>query len=142
MNHLMIIGNVTRDSELRTTPNGVNVCSFSVAVNERRGKNKEQQATFFRVTAWNKLAETCGNYVKKGMKIAVSGRVEISTYQTQKGEQRSELAVQADEVEFLTRVDNNGGANSQYEEAQAPEPENHGQNFVDVSSEVSDELPF
>ena len=77
MNKLTIIGNLTRDPELRTTATGVNVCTFSVAVN-RRGRRDEQnaqpEADFFRVTAWRQLGENCARFLTKGRRCASSDR--------------------------------------------------------------------
>ena len=77
----MIIGNLTRDPELRTTQNGKTVCSFSVAVN-RRGRRDAQgnqpEADFFRVTAWRALGENCAKFLSKGRKVAVTGSVRVS----------------------------------------------------------------
>ena len=105
MNKLTIIGNLTRDPELRTTSTGVNVCDFTVAVN-RRGRRDAQgaqpEADFFRVSAWNERGETCAKYLQKGKKVCVVGAVGVHTYTTQKGEARAELTVLADEVEFLS----------------------------------------
>ena len=98
MNKLTIIGNLVRDPEMRTTNNGHNVCQFTVAVNRRR---KEDGADFFRVSAWDKLAEICANALKKGSKVAVVGSVSVSTYKKD-GENRFTLEVKADDVEFLT----------------------------------------
>ena len=99
MNKLTIIGNVTRDPETRTTSNGKNVCSFTVAVNSR----KSEKADFFRVSAWDKKAELCQQYLAKGRKVAVMGPVSVSVYQSNSGETRADMNVNADEVEFLSR---------------------------------------
>lgn len=99
MNRLTIIGNLTRDPETRVTQSGSSVCSFTVAAN-RRGKNDE--ADFFRVSAWNKLAETCQKYLSKGRKVAVTGPVSVSTYTGQDGKTYANLEVMAQDVEFLT----------------------------------------
>lgn len=99
MNKLTIIGNLTRDPETRVTQSGSSVCSFTVAVN-RRGKSDE--ADFFRVSAWNKLAETCQQYLSKGRKVAVTGPVSVSTYTGQDGKAYANLEVMAQDVEFLT----------------------------------------
>lgn len=99
MNKLTIIGNITRDPETRVTQSGSSVCTFTVAVN-RRGKNDE--ADFFRVSAWNKLAETCQQYLSKGRKVAVTGPVSVSTYTGQDGKAYANLEVMAQDVEFLT----------------------------------------
>lgn len=99
MNKLTIIGNLTRDPELRTTQSGKNVCTFTVAVN-RRGQ--QQEADFFRVSAWDKLGENCQRYLVKGRKVAVEGSVSVNSYTTQSGENRASLEVFARDVEFLS----------------------------------------
>lgn len=125
MNRLTIIGNITRDPETRVTQSGSSVCTFTVAVN-RRGKNDE--ADFFRVSAWNKLAETCQQYLAKGRKVAVVGPVSVSTYTGQDGNTRATLEVMAQDVEFLTPKG----------ETQKPVPaQNNG--YQEVTDE---ELPF
>jgi single-strand DNA-binding protein len=105
MNKLTIIGNLTRDPELRTTTNGKDVCSFTVAVNRKKGKGEE--ADFFRVTAWEGLAKICSQYLTKGRKVAVVGPVSVSTFTNQNGETKASLEVTADDVEFLSaKADN------------------------------------
>ena len=103
MNKLTIIGNLTKDPELRTTTTGKEVCSFSVAVNRRRSQNNQQpEADFFRVSAWDGLARICGQYLHKGKKVAVVGSVSVHSFTTQQGETRAQMEVSADEVEFLS----------------------------------------
>ena len=87
MNKVFIVGNLTRDPELRSTRDGISVCSFTVAVN-RRVRNAEAgqpEADFFRVTAWRALGENCSKYLSKGRKVAVTGSVSVSTYTGQPG---------------------------------------------------------
>lgn len=100
MNSLTIIGNLTKDPELRTTSTGVNACTFTVAVNRRRSQNNE--ADFFRVTAWRGLADVCQQYLAKSKKVAVVGSVSVSTYTANDGTTRATLEVNADDVEFLS----------------------------------------
>ncbi len=107
MNKLHIIGNLTRDPELRTTPNGVNVCEFTVAVNKRGKKDQNSQggqndADFFRVTAWRELGENAAKYLAKGRKVAVVGSVSGRMYTGNDGVQRFSLEVTATDIEFLT----------------------------------------
>ena len=102
MNKLTIIGNLTRDPELRSTQSGVQVCSFTVAVNRRRTDGSAPEADFFRVTAWRQLADICGKYLAKGRKVAVVGPVSVSTYTGSDGQTRAQMEVTADDVEFLT----------------------------------------
>ena len=83
MNKLTIIGNLTRDPELRTTANGVNVCDFTVAVNRRRRNDNQggqPEADFFHVTAWRERGELCAKYLAKGKKVCIIGPVSVRTY--------------------------------------------------------------
>ena len=110
MNKLTIIGNLTRDPELRTTSSGINVCTFTVAVNRRRSANNGQpEADFFRVSAWRQLGENCQRYLAKGRKVAVVGSVSVSTYTANDGTTRASLEVTADDVEFLSSRNEDAG---------------------------------
>ena len=110
MNKLTIIGNLTRDPELRTTSTGVNVCTFTVAVNRRRSANSNQpEADFFRVSAWRQLGENCQRYLAKGRKVAVVGPVSVQSYTGNDGNTRFSLEVQADDVEFLSPRNEDAG---------------------------------
>ena len=100
MNKQFCIGNLTKDPETRTTPNGNTVCTFTVAVN--RKKVSEPQTDFFRVNAWGKLGELCGRFLNKGRKVAVVGELQARTYDNKDGKTMLSLDVVADEVEFLT----------------------------------------
>lgn len=108
MNKIILIGNLTRDPELRTTPNGYNVCDFTIAVNKRRYSQQQQQggqqsdADFFRIHAWRQLGENCQKYLAKGRKVFVTGPLEARTYQANDGTTRVSLEVTAEDVEFLT----------------------------------------
>ena len=102
MNSLTIIGNATRDPEIRTTPSGKMVCSFTVAVNRRKKTDGQPDADFFRVSAWDQLGDVCQKYITKGKKVCVIGSVGVHTYTNQKGETVANLEVLAREVEFLS----------------------------------------
>ena len=102
MNKIILIGNLVRDPETRTTSTGISLCSFTVAVNRRKQEGKDQEADFFRVTAWRQLGELCQKYLAKGRKVAVVGSVSVSTYEGRDGVARASLEVTADEVEFLS----------------------------------------
>lgn len=101
MNKLIIIGNVVHMPETKTTPTGINVTTFQVAVNLAGGKRTD----YFRVTAWRGLADTCALYVQKGKKVCVVGDVTARAYTTRDGEARCQLEVNATEVEFLSPRD-------------------------------------
>jgi single-strand DNA-binding protein len=102
MNKLTIIGNLTKDPELRTTQSGISVCSFTVAVNRRRRDGQEPETDYFRVTAWRQLAEICAKFTQKGKKVAVTGPVSVSTFTGSDGTTRASLDVTADDIEFLS----------------------------------------
>lgn len=135
MNKLTIIGNLTRDPELRTVGSGISVCDFTVAVNRRRTGEGQQEADFFRVTAWRQLGENCAKYLAKGRKVCVVGPVSVRTYQTQQGETRAQLEVTADDIEFLSPRDQ---AEEQYQAQERKAIQNENQ-FTPVAD---DGLPF
>lgn len=144
MNKLFIVGNLTRDPELRSTPNGIPVCTFTVAVNRRRAAGAEAaqqpEADFFRVTAWRQLGENCNRYLAKGRKVAVVGAVQVSTYTAQDGATRASLEVTADDVEFLSpRGEGEGGASRPADQNMSPSAGGMSGGFVKVDDE---ELPF
>jgi len=105
MNKLTIIGNLVRDPELRTTSQGISVCTFTVAVNRRNTREGQPEADFFRVTAWRQLGENCAKYLAKGRKVCVVGSVSVSTYTGNDGATKANLEVTADDVEFLSPKD-------------------------------------
>ena len=147
MNKLFIVGNLTRDPELRTTSSGISVCSFTVAVNRRRSANSaannQPDADFFRVSAWRQLGENCSKCLAEGRKVAVTGRVSVSTCQGQDGNTRATLEVNADDVEFLSPKgegmapgsEQSGSADGYGAVGTPPQ----GSGFVQVDDE---ELPF
>lgn len=100
MNRAVIIGNLTKDPELRTTPQGISVCTFTVAVN--RGFGDKKDVDFIPVVTWRGLADNCGRFLAKGRKVGVSGRIQTRSYDTNNGERRYVTEIVADDVEFLT----------------------------------------
>ena len=104
-NRVVLAGNLTRDPELKVTPNGVPVCSFSIAVNRVRSKQTEA-VDFFNVTCWRELGERIANYKKRGDPILVEGRLQYRSWQAQDGAKRSAVDVVADRVQFLSRGQN------------------------------------
>lgn len=105
MNKIVIIGNLTRDPEMRTTPGGKSVCDFTIAANRRKKVEGQPDADFFRVTAWDALGENCGRYLTKGKKVCVIGPVSLNTYTKSDGTGGANLEVLANEVEFLSPRD-------------------------------------
>lgn len=143
MNKLTIIGNLTRDPELRTTQSGISVCTFTVAVNRRKTQNQQQpEADFFRVSAWRELGENCAKWLIKGKKVAVIGPVSVSTYQGNDGKTYANLEVLAQDVEFLSPA-------GQTESAPQAAPQQAQQTQMPIAGAPAgftavetDELPF
>jgi single-strand DNA-binding protein len=104
----IIVGNVGRDAEMRMTPQGKAVTQFSVAVSLGYGENKKTQ--WFDVTCWERLAETCNQYVKKGDKVLCDGTIELNQYTAQDGTPKASLRLTARDVKFLTPRNDSGGA--------------------------------
>lgn len=116
---LIIIGNLGGDPELRYTANGTPVANFNVAVNRRWAKEDGSQAeetTWFRVSAWNKLAEVCNQYLRKGRQVMVVGRVSASAYKAADGQPRASLDVTANSVKFLGGARGEDGAFAESEQ--------------------------
>lgn len=136
MNQTVIIGNLTNNPETKTisTQKGdILVSTFTVAVNNRRkGTNEQQDATFFRVTAWRGLAEICAKYLAKGKKCMVVGAVSARAYMNKNGEAACSLELTADDVEFLSPADQT--RNSTF-------AQNNAEQAAPVAVQT-DELPF
>lgn len=122
----IIIGNVGRDPEFKFTSSGVAVCSFSVAVTERwtdRATNERKEKTnWYRVSAWRGLAETCNQYVRKGMQIMVVGSVEARGYTNNAGEAAASLELTARDIQFLGSRGGEGGEYGGFEDDFAAPP--------------------
>lgn len=104
LNHIVLIGRLTRDPELRYTPSGVPVASFRLAVGRPFTNAQGQRETdFFDIIAWRKQAELVANHIQKGRLVAVQGRLQTRQYDTPEGQRRTVFEVVADQVAFLDR---------------------------------------
>ncbi len=114
------VGNLGNDPELRYLQSGTAVCSFSLAVNEtwtdRQTNERREKTTWYRVSAWGSLGETCNNYLSKGRQVMVLGTVEARGYTNNAGEAAASLELRAREVRFLSgerNMEGSGGGNRQ-----------------------------
>lgn len=143
MNKIYLIGNLTRDPELRYTQSGIPVCNFSIAVNRRmKDADGKQQTDFFDVTAWRKTGEIASKFLMKGKKVAVTGEMQSRQYTAQDGSKRTAWNVVADEVEFLTPAGETPDAREDAyirQEREAIQSEPPGAGFTQVEDE---DLPF
>ena len=111
-NKVILIGNMVADPELKTTPNGVNVCSFRIAVGRRFVKaNEPQQTDFIDIVAWRMQAEFVAKYFSKGKSILVCGSIQSRNWEDKEGKKRTTVEVIADEVSFVERRNANEGGN-------------------------------
>lgn len=104
LNKVLLIGNLTRDPELRYTPSGMAVTNLGLAVN-RKFKNKngelKEETCFITVVSWGKQAEVCNQYLQKGRPVCVEGRLQSRSWETKDGQKRNTIEVQAERVQFL-----------------------------------------
>jgi len=110
INRVVLTGNLTRDPDVRTTPGGLSICKLGIAVNTRRKNSEgqwEEKPNFFRVTVFGRQADSCGQYLKKGRPVAIDGRLEWSTWESE-GQKRESVDIIADSVQFLGGRDDAG----------------------------------
>lgn len=101
MNRVILIGRATKDFELRYTPNGVAVANGTIAVDRPVAQGKEKEADFINLQAWKQLAETAANYIRKGHKFAVEGRIQVRNYDNNEGKRVYVTEVVVERLEFL-----------------------------------------
>lgn len=147
MNSVQLIGNLARDPEYGTTQNGVNYCRFTVAC-QRRFANQQgvREADFINCVAWRQTADFVNNYFCKGMKIGLTGSIQVRSYDAQDGSKRYATEVIVDNAEFVERKQDSGG-NAGYappppKPPQQTQQRNQQMNMNDFTEVDDDELPF
>lgn len=145
MNRVVLVGRLTKDVDLRYTPNGVAVANFTLAVNRNfKNDNGEQQADFIQVQIWRKPAENVANYLSKGSLAGVDGRIQTRNYEGSDGKRVYITEVVADSVQFLEPKKDNQQGNQQNnyqsnnQQSQGDPFSNNGQP-IDIKD---DDLPF
>lgn len=146
LNRAQIIGNVTRDPELRQTASGQSVASFSVATNstwtDKTGQ-KQEKAEFHNVVVWGKLAEICQQYVKKGRKIFVEGRLQTRDWDGEDGVKRYRTEIVVDNLILLDRAGTPEGSIAYERQADSAAVKGDAPPVAEVEQEVTlDDLPF
>ncbi len=114
INRVVLVGNLTRDPELRQTPSGTAVCKLRIAVNTRQKNNETgewgDKPNYFDVTVWGNQGESCAQFLSKGRPVAVDGRLDWREWEAQDGQKRQAVEIIADTVQFLgSRGDSPGG---------------------------------
>jgi single-strand DNA-binding protein len=123
-NKIILVGNLGRDPELRYTPQGTPVCSFSLATNERKkdrstGENNDI-TTWFRVTLWGRQAETASQYLQRGRPVYIEGRLRVEEYTDRDGNKRHSLEVNATDMQFISAGGRGEDAGGRGDDAGAP----------------------
>lgn len=159
LNKVLLIGNLTRDPEMRYTPQGTAVCTFGIATNREwvdGSGQKQEGAEFHNIVAWSKLAEICSQVLFKGRKAYVSGRLQTRTWQGQDGQDRKVTEIVIDEMiafgegrgvigveDGFTAVSNESHAEEvAATEVSEPKPEKKTKAKKSKAEEVADEIPF
>lgn len=110
LNKVMLIGNLTRDPELRYVPSGTAVANFSIAVNriyKSQSGEKKKETCFVRTVVWGRMAEVCGEFLTKGSSVFMEGRLQSRSWEGTDGQKRNTIEVIANNVQFLDRLKNN-----------------------------------
>ncbi len=140
LNKAMIIGNLTRDPEIRNTPSGQTVTSFSVATNfvwNDQSGQQQSKTEFHNIIAWRKLGEICGQYLSKGTKVYIEGRLQTTEWNAQDGNKRQRTEIVADSMIILSPKGSNQSFNSKGEEEEIVLPENEGDDEIKI-----EDIPF
>jgi single-strand DNA-binding protein len=145
LNKVMIIGRLTRDPEVRTTPNGANVASFSVATSfnwTNKDGQKQEQTEFHNVVAWRKLGDIVGQYLKKGSQVYIEGRLQTRSWDGQDGKKNYRTEIVADSMIMLARAGTNTSSAGQAPEAPVEPPIDQSAP-ADADIQINDsDIPF
>ena len=142
INRVVLVGNLTRDPELRHTPGGTPVCSLRIAVNSRRKDESGQwvdKPNYFSISVFGNQAESCTQYLSEGRPVAIDGRLEWREWQAQDGAKRESVEVVADSVQFLGSRGDGGdaGGGNQFVPAGAG-----SESSADFPAAADDDIPF
>ena len=140
INIVALVGNLTRDPELRHTPSGTAVTTLRVAVNDRvkRGEEWTDAAYYFDVTVWGRTAENCAQYLAKGRPVGVQGKLTWREWDAQDGSKRQSVEIVADNIQFLGSRDGGGGGDQQF----VPQGAAQSTDDFPAAAAADDDIPF
>jgi single-strand DNA-binding protein len=150
VNKVILVGNLGKDPELRYTPTGAAVATFSLATTDRyKGKDGQQQekTEWHNIVAWKGLAEICGKYLQKGKQVYLEGRIQSRAYDDRDGNKRYVTEIVAEKMQMLGKAGDGGGSAASETRRQAPQPASRKEapayeNFGDPPFNPDDEIPF
>ena len=140
-NIVVLTGRLTADAELKTTPNGIPVTAFSIAVNRNYRAGEEQQTDFINIVAWRQRAEFITKYFKKGDMIGIEGSIQTRKYQDKNGNNRTAFEVVVNNAQFVESKRNGNNVNIEGEE-QPQYNNNTADDFTEIGGADDDDLPF
>jgi single-strand DNA-binding protein len=122
-NKVILLGNLTRDPEVRYTPNGIAVASFAIAVNRKykQGDETKEEVSYIDIVVFGKQAESCGQYINKGDSVLIDGRLQQRRWETEEGQKRNKLEVVAQSVNFMPKRSAGGKGSGDSHPEPAPE---------------------
>jgi len=147
LNKVFLIGNLTREPELRVTPKGTAVCSFGLAINRQyktESGETNEETTYVDAEAWGRQGELCSKYLSKGSPVMTEGRLKFDSWESKTGEKRSKLKLVVENVQFLSSRGGNdsssGGSNT--ERHAPPARSDSGNNNPAPKESIDDDVPF
>jgi single-strand DNA-binding protein len=145
LNKVFLIGNLTRDPELRMTPKGTAICTFGLAVNRQfrdEAGGTREETTFVDLEAWGKTGELVSKYLSKGSPAMVEGRLRFDSWESKAGEKRNKLKVVVDNVQFLSSRGEGGSKESSAPEGRQSTPQREAPASESQGNDVDDDVPF
>ena len=140
LNKVILIGHMTADPELKQTPSGVSVCSFSIGVTRKYTKGEQSQSDFINIVAWRQTAEFIARYFRKGTAICICGSLQTRTWTDNNGNKRYATEVIADEASFVERKSESVGRTDSYSAPAFNTPISEAPKFEEIAGD--DDLPF
>ena len=140
-NKVYLMGNLTRDPEMRTTPTGTSVCQFGMAVNRiynNSNGERQEETTFVDIEAWGRQAETISKYVNKGNPLFVEGRLKLDTWENNEGEKRSRMKVVLENLQFISQRGEGGG----FSNGSVPDARPSSSAPTQKSEDIEEDVPF
>ncbi len=127
-NKVILLGNLTRDPEVRYTPNGIAVASFAIAVNRKykQGDETKEEVSYIDIVVFGKQAESCGQYISKGDSVLIDGRLQQRRWETEEGQKRNKIEVVAQSVNFMPKRSSGGGQQQGHAEPTQEAPVDEG----------------
>ncbi len=144
-NKVLLMGNLTRDPEMRATPSGTAVCQFGLAVNRiynNSNGERQEETTFVDIEAWGRQAETISKYVSKGNPLFVEGRLKLDSWENKEGEKRSKMKVVLENMQLISQRGEGGGGYSPSDSSPPARASNTSSSSAQQGEDIEEDVPF